>query len=143
MPDIHHQLMIRSTLSEAFQAASTPAGLRVWWSRDAKGEPWAGATYQLDFGPAVQWRAVVTRYIPDAEFELRLTEADPDWVGSRVGVRLTPAGGVIRLDFHHEGWPEPNEHYRISCFCWAMYLRVLKRHLEHGETVPYEKRLDV
>jgi hypothetical protein len=26
---------------------------------------------------------------------------------------------------------------------WAMYLRVLKRHLEHGESVPYERRLDV
>lgn len=24
--------------------------------------------------------------------------------------------------------------------CWAMYLRILR---EHGESVPYEKRLDV
>jgi len=27
--------------------------------------------------------------------------------------------------------------------CWAMYLRILGRHLEHGESVPFEKRLDV
>ncbi len=35
------------------------------------------------------------------------------------------------------------EHYRISCYCWAMYLRILKRYLEHGETVQYARRLDV
>ncbi|MCH8956850.1 SRPBCC domain-containing protein, partial [candidate division KSB1 bacterium] len=38
---------------------------------------------------------------------------------------------------------EANEHYRVSCYCWAMYLRLLKRYVEHGETVPYEDRLDV
>jgi uncharacterized protein YndB with AHSA1/START domain len=30
----------------------------------------------------------------------------------------------------------------VSCYCWAMYLRVLRRYLEHGERVPYEGRLD-
>jgi hypothetical protein len=25
----------------------------------------------------------------------------------------------------------------------GMYLRILKRYLEHGETVPYERRLEV
>jgi hypothetical protein len=34
------------------------------------------------------------------------------------------------------------ERYRISSNCWAMYLRILRRSLEHGESVPYEKRLD-
>jgi hypothetical protein len=31
----------------------------------------------------------------------------------------------------------------ISTYCWAMYLRILKRWLEFGEQVPYEKRLSV
>jgi hypothetical protein len=31
----------------------------------------------------------------------------------------------------------------VSCFCWAMYLRILRRHLEYGEEVEYERRLDV
>ena len=32
---------------------------------------------------------------------------------------------------------------RTSCYCWVMYLRILKRYVEHGEMVPYERRLDV
>jgi hypothetical protein len=30
-----------------------------------------------------------------------------------------------------------------ALYCWAIYLRVLRRWLEHGERVPYEQRLDV
>jgi hypothetical protein len=31
---------------------------------------------------------------------------------------------------------------RISCHCWALYLRLLRRHLEFGESVPYDRRLE-
>lgn len=37
------------------------------------------------------------------------------------------------------GGPRQN---RISCNCWALYLRILRRWLEHGEAVPYDKRLE-
>ncbi|HEX4599843.1 MAG TPA: hypothetical protein VH116_00515 [Gemmatimonadales bacterium] len=30
----------------------------------------------------------------------------------------------------------------ISCSCWALYRRVLKRYVEHGDVVPSEQRLD-
>jgi hypothetical protein len=45
--------------------------------------------------------------------------------------------------FHHTGWPQSNDHYRISCYCWAMYLRLLKRNVERGEVVPFGQRLEV
>ena len=81
--------------------------------------------------------------VPGAEFELEMTRSDPDWNGTRVGFVLERQGNGTAVRFHHLGWPEGNAHYRTSCYCWAMYLRVLKRHLEFGENVPYEKRLDV
>jgi hypothetical protein len=52
-------------------------------------------------------------------------------------------GNSTDVHFYHEGWPQANEHFKISSFCWAMYLRILKRNIEKGELVPYEKRLDV
>jgi hypothetical protein len=81
--------------------------------------------------------------VPGVEFELEMTRADPDWTGSRVGVRLESRDGVTRVQFRHTGWPEVNAHYRTSCHCWALYLRVLRRFLENGESVPYADRLDV
>src|SRR6185295_4781225 len=89
------------------------------------------------------WRAVVTKSVADTAFELRLTEADADWIGSVVGFELMPSASGTQVRFYHRGWREPNEHYRISSHCWAMYLRILRRHLEHGESVPYDRRLDV
>jgi hypothetical protein len=102
-----------------------------------------GEEYELFFGPGYDWRAKVTRCQPDSEFELEMVRADADWLGTRVGFRLDDRDGRTWVQFSHTGWPAVNEHYRISCNCWAMYLRILRRYLEFGESVPYERRLDV
>jgi uncharacterized protein YndB with AHSA1/START domain len=142
MADVVQELPINATRQRVFDAVSSPAGLATWWAKGASGAPVEGTEYELDFGPEYQWRARVTRAIPDTEFELELTNADADWTGTRVGFRLTGEGAKTRLEFRHTGWPADNRHYRVSCHCWAMYLRILRRHLEHGEVVPYEERLD-
>ena len=143
MADILQDFPIDASPARVFQAISDPALIDQWWTLRSKGQPTVGATYDLDFGPTYQWRAVVTKSEPGAAFELRLTEADSDWVGSVVGFELSPNGSRTQVRFYHRGWPDANEHYRISTHCWAMYLSILRRHLEHGESVPYEKRLDV
>ena len=147
MPDIHHDFPIQAAPERVFEAISTPRGLDAWWTKRSKGQPAAGADYELGFGPGYDWRAVVSKCAAPpgspAEFELRMTASDPDWTGTRVGFRLERRGDATWVRFHHTGWPEANEHYRISCYCWAMYLRILRRWVEHGEQVPYEERLDV
>lgn len=143
MADVLQELPINAPRRQVFEAVSTPAGLDTWWAEHSSGTPAIGAEYSLGFGPEYQWRARVTRLVQDAEFELELTVADADWTGTRVGFTLSDANGKTWLAFKHTGWPESNQHYRISCHCWAMYLRVLRRSLEHAETVPYAQRLDV
>jgi hypothetical protein len=118
--------------------------LNRWWTKEASGEPKLNTEFRLYFGPGYDWRAKVTRCVPSSEFELQMTDAHVDWAKSRVGCGLTPEGeGKTRVLFYHNGWPEANEHWRVSCYCWAMYLRVQRRNVEHGESAPYEKRLDV
>jgi uncharacterized protein YndB with AHSA1/START domain len=143
MPDIFHNFPVKATPAEVFRAVSTPQGLDSWWTLNCSGEPVAGAEYQMSFGPEYNWRAVVSRCVPDSEFEFELTHADNDWRGTRLGFRLNEKDGITEVDFHHVSWPNANEHYRISCFCWAMYLRLMKRYVEMGEVVPYKDRLDV
>ena len=92
--------------------------------------------------PEHDWRARVARCEPEREFELELTRADADWLGTLVGFRLKRRGDLTWVQFHHTGWKTANQHYRISCHCWALYLRLLRRSLEQGETVDYERRLD-
>jgi uncharacterized protein YndB with AHSA1/START domain len=143
MPDIHHDFPIAASREKVFELLSSPEGLAKWWTLDSDGTPGEGEVYQLGFGPGYAWEGVLRVYDPPTRIVWELTTADPDWLGTRVGFELeeVPAGTQVR--FTHSGWPEANEHYRTSNMCWAMYLRILRRHIEFGEVVPYLERLSV
>jgi uncharacterized protein YndB with AHSA1/START domain len=143
MADIRHDFPIQASRERVFEAVSSPAGLDQWWTKRAAGDPRVGAEYELWFGPAYDWRAVLNKYAPSGELEYQLVRADPEWLGTRVGFVLQEDKGATQVRFYHTGWPTPSQHYRTSSFCWAMYLRILRRYLEHGEVVPYERRLEV
>jgi uncharacterized protein YndB with AHSA1/START domain len=143
MADIFQDFPIKAPRSRVFQAVGTPEELDRWWTKSCAGKPAVGAVYELWFGPEYDWRGEVTKCVEDSEFELQMVSADADWLRTRVGFRLEDKSGTTWVRFYHTGWPSANEHYRISCHCWALYLRLLRRYLEHGEVVPYEMRLDV
>ena len=143
MADILHDFLIKAPVVRVFEAVSTPRGLDCWWTRRSAGQPGEEAELELWFGPEYDWRGRVTKLVPPSEFEIQMTKAHPDWLGTRVGFHLRGRGDTTQVQFFHTGWPTPNDHWRTSCYCWAMYLRILRRYLEHGETVPYESRLDV
>jgi uncharacterized protein YndB with AHSA1/START domain len=142
MPDILHDFPIKAPRDRVLHGFSVPHDLDQWWTATSKGEAKVGAKYELGFGPKYDWRATVTHVVPRTSFELEIDKADPEWVGTRVGVELADAGAGTYVRFHHTGWPAVSDNYRESVYCWAMYLRILRRYLERGETVPYEKRLD-
>ncbi len=143
MADIFHQFVINTLPEKVFEAISRSKGLDNWWTRSSSENPAPGGTYTLNFGPQYNWNAIVTIYQPDFFFELQMTEADLEWTGTRIGFSLKSRNGITGIDFYHTGWPAINDHYKISSYCWAMYLRILKRYVEYGEQVPYERRLDV
>ena len=143
MPDIKHTLQIKASIGRVFDGISAPQGLDIWWTKSSAGVPQMGEEYSLFFGPSYDWRAKVTKCQPDTEFELEITDANENWKQTRVGFKLSEMDSLTLLEFYHSGWEEGVENFRVSSYCWAMYLRILKRYLEHGETVQYEKRLDV
>jgi uncharacterized protein YndB with AHSA1/START domain len=143
MPDIIMQFPAKASAAQVFQAVSTPQGLDAWWTKRSSGEPKLGAAYGLHFGPGYDWHARVTACAAPREFELQVGESHEDWINTRVKFQLTEQNGTTTVVFSHTGWPSANDHWRISAYCWAMYLRIMGRNIEHGESVPYEKRLSV
>jgi len=142
MADILHDFAIAAPPARVFEAISSPAGLDAWWSKSSSGSPATGSVYELGFGEGFQWLAVVRTVTPERELEWEITEADADWTGTRVGFRLEGDTERTRVRFRHTGWMRANDHYRGSSYCWALYLRLLKRYVERGEVVPYEARYD-
>lgn len=143
MPDIFHTFQVKSTPTKIFAGFTTSAGLDNWWTKSSVEDPQYDGVYTLNFGPQYIWKAMVTLYKEFEEFEIQFTEADPDWVGTRMAITLTDKIEATEVSFSHTGWKENNGHFRTSAYCWAMYLRILKRYIESGEKVPYEKRLSV
>lgn len=143
MPDILHAFPVNAPVERVFEVLCSPRGLDAWWTKESAGTPGLGASYRLFFGPEYDWVGVMRRYQPPLVVEWELTSADPDWLGTRVGFELTATPSGTEVEFCHAGWREPTRHYRISSFCWAMYLRLFKRYVETGEVVEYERRLEV
>lgn len=147
MPDIHHQFPVFAPADEVFDAVSTPEGLDAWWTLSSEGEPVTGGIYRLFFGEGYDWRGRVATCVPDKIFALSIYDSMPDWENTIVRFELTeksddPDSPNTEVLFSHTGWPEDNDHYRISSFCWAMYLRLMKKYVEQGRVVEYAKRLD-
>ena len=140
MPDIYHTLSIAGSKERIFEAIGTGEGLNSWWTLTARGVPRSGAIYDFGFGPDYQWQAEVIRCEPGVVLEWKMTQSAPDWMGTCVGFQLKAVGDATQVDFHHTGWLERSDHYRVSSFCWGMYLRLLRRYIERGEVVPYDKR---
>lgn len=78
MADIFHDFPVKASSDLVFRAVSTPAGLDAWWTKRSSGEPAIGAEYELWFGPEYDWRAVVSRFVSNTEFELEMTRAQED-----------------------------------------------------------------
>ena len=114
MADIVHHFQIKASPQQIFRAISTPQGLDAWWSKSSKGRPGKGEEYELGFGPGYDWRAEVSEFVPEGQFELRLIDAQEDWLETRVGFCLDQQQDLTQVRFHHSGWPQDNEHYRVS-----------------------------
>jgi uncharacterized protein YndB with AHSA1/START domain len=143
MADIYHTFTINASLKDVFNGISKPNGLNTWWTKTSKGKPVAGTTYLLNFGKQYQWKAIVTKAELNNMFELQMTQADDEWIKTKIGFLLTAENNITEVSFCHSGWRNKSENYKFSGYCWAMYLRILKRYIEYGEKVPYEKRLSV
>ena len=141
--DIIHYLQIKSDPHKIFQAISTSPGLNAWWTETSSAEEKLGGKYDLIFEiDKYQWQAVCSAYEPDSVFELTLTVASEDWLDTKVRFELEEAETHCDVRFFHTGWRESSPHFRISSYCWAMYLRLLKRYVEFGEIVDYADRLE-
>ncbi len=143
--DIEHELVVAAPVDQVFDHFSTPAGLDTWWTSTSAADPRVGGRYTFGFDAQHQWGGVVRIFEPPFAIEWEMTETAPmpDWLGARVGARLTAEGEGTRLHFYHRGWAGKTAHQRNTSFCWALYLRLLARHCTAGEVVPYERRLDL
>lgn len=137
---IHHDVFIEAPIERVFEAVTTPSELNRWWTQRCSGTPKLEAEYNLYFTDQYDWWGRVTKCEAPHNFEIQMTQSDPDWDPTRFGFHLSFSNGKTLLSFYHQGWEENNHHFRFSSWCWALLLKALKEYIEQGIVIPFEKR---
>jgi len=142
MADILHRFHVAAPAAEVFEAIATREGLNAWWTLDAQGRAVPDTSWRFFFSKDFDWKGRTVSVSPGKLIEWVFTDAEPDWTGTKLRIELKPVSGGTSVEFSHTDWNEASDHYRTSSFCWALYLRLLKRYVERGEVVPYAERDD-
>ena len=140
---IKHQLSIKATADKVFKMLATAEGLDLWWTLSASGKFALNEIITLNFGPDYIWKAKIEKFEMNKYIHYKMLDAMDDWKDTVIKIEVKASGSNSTLIFHHTMWKEENDHFQGSSYCWAVYLRLIKKYLENGKTVIYDKRLDV
>lgn len=138
--NIYHNLVVKASENDVFDAVSQPRHLDNWWTLKSSGSPILNSEYNLNFTDEYNWLCKVIKIIPNISFHLKMIDSDKDWNPTTFGFDLAPNKNGTLVQFSHVNWPEDNHHFRHSSYCWALLLNGLKNYLEKGTVIPFEER---
>lgn len=138
--NIYHDLIIKASKTQVFDAFVFPEHLNNWWTLKSSGEPKLGAEYNLNFTDTYDWYCKVSKVVPNESFYLKMTKADEDWNPTTFGIQLSVVENGTLLGFSHTNWKSCEHHFKHTSFCWAILLKGLKEYLENSVILPFEKR---
>jgi uncharacterized protein YndB with AHSA1/START domain len=136
MADIAMQLTIDADAETVREAVATEAGVRSWFTADAKVGEGIGAEHALSFpGVPEPWRLRVTE---STDRCLALVGQNGPWTGTTQTYEIldAPEGGVL-LRFTHAGFPAQDDAYRNFTYGWATKFTALKAYAETGRPAPF------
>ncbi len=140
MYTIRHDIVINSSAEHVFNSVTQAEELDKWWTVRAVGIPALNQEYVLYFSPKYDWRANVFKCDSPLFFGLQFTEADRDWIHTKISFDIIPRSHTVLLRFEHSNWTDINDHFRRTSYSWALYLHCLKTLIETGESKPYNLR---
>lgn len=143
MFSIHHDIIIKSTPEEIFNAVTTAEGLDSWWTKQSSGQPKMGEDYRFFFTKGYDWYAKVLMVTPNKQIMFKMIDADEDWMDTLLTFTIIKKENSCVLRFDHTEWRSINDHFRRTSYCWAIYMRGIKKYLEEGLITPYGRRTNV
>jgi len=136
---IKEKIIVRGSTEKVFDALTTNAGYRGWWSKDCQIAEKVGGESKLKFdknGTIVSMRFRVDEVAPNKAVRWTCVGHDMDsWVGTTLDWALAPDGNSTEVSFEHAGWkgeaPEP------VVQGWRHFLGSLRSFVETGEGQPW------
>ena len=136
--EIWHEMIIKASPSELYQALTDVKKLAHWWTIETLGESAVGKKLEFLFYGKFLKEMVVTTLKVDELVRWRATErSDPDWVNTEIEWKIFREDDKTFLHLRHSKWREDAKMFPQTSMHWVLFLLSLKEFVETGKGRPH------
>ena len=139
MADISHLLKIAVEPRQVYEALTTAAGIRQWWTDNADLDEQVGGkgVFRFHYDQTVETVVqIINLQEPILVTWAILNSFRPEQNGTIITFEIQSAGSYTLLHFSQVGFATADETYALMNTGWAYYLVSLKQYLETGKGAP-------
>jgi uncharacterized protein YndB with AHSA1/START domain len=139
MAVIKHLLKIEAMPELIYEALTTAAGVRNWWTNNADLDEQVGGEgiFRFLYDVLVETKVKILNLQKPVLVNWSVLESfRPEQNGTIISFELRPSGKATLLHFSQEGFVEADDTYALMNTGWAYYLVSLKQYLEKGKGQP-------
>ncbi len=139
MSEMLHEVEIEASPEKVFEALTTEAGLKGWYTTDCKAKPVVGSLATLGFlKRAVVFKMRMVELTQAKAVRWRCEGDWEEWIGTTLRFDLEPWGkGGTRVRFNHAGWLSTRGVYASCNTTWGALMILLKKYSEGKNPGPF------
>ena len=138
MPNMHHEVEIDASPEKVYEAITTQAGLRGWWTEDSVATPCVRSVAEFGFyNRRFLFRMRIEELTPGKKVVWTCLEGHDEWKGTRLIWQISQKDGATVLRFVHGDWPSTSSHFVYCNSVWGMLMYRLKDYVEGKSPGPY------
>ena len=131
MPEIRHNVIIKTTPEKIYEAITSEEGLANWWAKQTIAKPELGFVNIFTFG-TFRNEMKVTMLNPNKKVEWHCINSIEEWIDTDISFDLEEKDGRIILRFVHSGWRGVTDTFAGCNYDWGRFMTSLKLFCETG-----------
>ena len=135
MATIYHQIGVKTSLENSFNAVASLEGITAWWTKTT-GNPLLDGDLTFSFGD-IDIIASVTGFQENKSIEWTVRGDEGEWLHTRICFKFVERDGQTLINFQHAGWKDTTEMFAHCSTKWAVFLISMKKYLETGQGRPF------
>jgi uncharacterized protein YndB with AHSA1/START domain len=140
MADIHHQIPIEASPEKVYAALATQAGLRGWWTADARADEEVGGKAEFGFEKrAIVFRMIIEKLDPGQQVIWNCHGDHPEWDGTTLTWKISREDEATMLRFTHSNWKSFSDFCATCNSSWGELMYRIKDSVEGRNPGPHWK----
>ena len=135
MPEIRHNVIIKTTPEKVYEAITTQEGLANWWAKQTIAKPEVGFVNLFTFGTFRNEMKVIILN-PNKKVEWKCINSIEEWIDTNISFDLEEKEGHTLLRFTQSGWRAVTDTFAGCNYDWGRFMTSLKLFCETGTGTP-------